>query len=98
MPHRFRGQGAMGTNRQNMVYRRWDDPRITVIKVKSADGYYWDTKHGAAIAGPKMLVGTAIGKTLDNSLEGQLVFWLRVFMDVQSDAYSIKNSRAFFNT
>ena len=81
-----------------MVYRRWDDPRITVIKVKPADGYYWDTKHGAAITGPKMLVGAAIGKTLDNSLEGRLMFWLRVFMDVQSDAYSIKNSRAFFNT
>jgi len=51
-----------------------DDPRITVIKVKPMDGYYWDTKHGAAIAGAKMLVGAAIGKTLDDSVEGQLVF------------------------
>jgi len=51
-----------------------DDPRITVIKVKPTDGYYWDTKHGAAIAGAKMLVGAAIGKTLDDSVEGQLVF------------------------
>ena len=51
-----------------------DDPRITVIKVTPTDGYYWDTKHGAAIAGAKMLVGAAIGKTLDDSVEGQLVF------------------------
>jgi general stress protein 26 len=53
---------------------REDDPRITVIKVKPTDDYYWDTKHGAAIAGAKMLVGAAIGKTLDDSVEGQLVF------------------------
>jgi general stress protein 26 len=51
-----------------------DDPRITVIKVKPTDGYYWDTKHGAAIAGAKMLVGAAIGKTLDDSVEGRLEF------------------------
>ena len=51
-----------------------DDARITVIKVAPSDGYYWDTKHGTAVAGVKMLVGTAIGKTLDDSLEGQLRF------------------------
>src|ERR1051325_1611074 len=51
-----------------------DDPRITVIKVTPSDGYYWDTKHGAAIAGAKMLVGAAIGKTLDDSIEGHLQF------------------------
>jgi len=51
-----------------------DDPRITVIKVRPTDGYYWDTKHGMVIAGAKMLVGAAIGKTLDDSVEGQLVF------------------------
>jgi general stress protein 26 len=51
-----------------------DDPRITVIKVTPTEGYYWDTKHGAAIAGAKMLIGAAIGKTLDDSVEGQLVF------------------------
>ena len=51
-----------------------DDPRITVIKVTPTDGYYWDTKHGTAIAGAKILVGAAIGKILDDSVEGQLVF------------------------
>jgi general stress protein 26 len=49
-----------------------DDPRITVIKVTPTDGYYWDTKHGNAIAGAKMLVGAAIGKTLDDSIEGRV--------------------------
>ena len=37
-------------------------------------GYYWDTKHGNAIAGVKMLIGAAIGKTLDDSIEGTLAF------------------------
>src|ERR1700761_8130680 len=33
-----------------------DDPRITVIRVTPDDGYYWDTKHGKAIAGAKMII------------------------------------------
>lgn len=49
-----------------------DDPRITVIKVVPTDGYYWDTKHGSAIAGVKMLIGAAIGKTMDDSIEGRV--------------------------
>lgn len=51
-----------------------DDPRITVIKVAPIDGYYWDTKHGNAVAGIKMLIGATIGKTLDDSIEGTLTF------------------------
>ena len=49
-----------------------DDPRISVIKFEPMDGYYWDTKHGSAIAGIKMMIGAAIGKTLDDSIEGRL--------------------------
>lgn len=49
-----------------------DDPRITVIKVTPTEGYYWDTKHGNAVAGIKMLIGAAIGRTLDDSIEGKL--------------------------
>lgn len=49
-----------------------DDPRITVIKVAPHDGYYWDTKHGMAVAGIKMLIGATIGKTLDDSIEGRI--------------------------
>lgn len=49
-----------------------DDPRVTVVKVTTAEGYYWDTKHGGLVAGIKMAVGAAIGKTLDDSIEGKL--------------------------
>ena len=49
-----------------------DDPRITVIKVTPREGYYWDTKHGMAVAGVKMMIGAMIGKTLDDSIEGRL--------------------------
>jgi general stress protein 26 len=49
-----------------------DDPRITVLKVTPTDGYYWDTKHGNAVAGVKMLIGAAIGKTLDDSIQGKV--------------------------
>ena len=49
-----------------------DDPRITVIQVVPTGGYYWDTKHGDTVAGVKMLIGAAIGKTLDDSIEGKL--------------------------
>jgi general stress protein 26 len=50
-----------------------EDPRITVIRVTPRDGYYWDTKHGGAIAAMKMVVGAVIGKTMDDSVEGRLV-------------------------
>ncbi|GAA5144940.1 hypothetical protein GCM10023213_35890 [Prosthecobacter algae] len=61
----------------NPIIKTWftggvDDPRITVIKVTPEDGYYWDTKHGNAIAGLKMMVGALLGKTMDDSIEGSL--------------------------
>lgn len=49
-----------------------DDPRITVIGVAPSGGCYWDNKHGNAVAGIKMIIGAAIGKTLDDSVEGTL--------------------------
>lgn len=49
-----------------------DDPRITVIKVTPTEGYYWDTKHGDAVAGVKTLIGTALRKTMDDSVQGTL--------------------------
>ena len=49
-----------------------DDPRITVVKVTATEGYYWDNKHGDAIALLKMAAGAVIGKTLDDSIEGKL--------------------------
>lgn len=47
-----------------------DDPRITVLTFVPREGYYWDNKHGDAVAGIKMMIGAAIGKTLDDSVEG----------------------------
>ncbi len=49
-----------------------DDPRISVIKIKPMDAYYWDNKHGNAVAFVKMAVGAVIGKTLDDTVEGEL--------------------------
>lgn len=49
-----------------------DDPRITAIQVEAEEGYYWDNKHGNAIAFAKMAIGAALGKTLDDSIEGKL--------------------------
>lgn len=49
-----------------------DDPRIRVIKVSPRAGYYWDTKHGNAVAGVKMLIGATLGVTLDDSVEGTI--------------------------
>ena len=49
-----------------------DDPRISVIKVKPTDGYYWDTKHGKIIAFAKIAAGAVLGKTLDDSIEGKI--------------------------
>jgi general stress protein 26 len=61
----------------NPILKAWftegeDDPRITVIKVAVQDGYYWDNKHGNAVALVKTAIGAAIGQTLDDSIEGKL--------------------------
>jgi general stress protein 26 len=48
------------------------DPRITVIRVKPTEGYYWDNKHGNAVAFIKTAIGAALGKTMDDSIEGHL--------------------------
>lgn len=59
------------------LFKTWftegkDDPRISVVKVTPTEGYYWDTKHGFAVAGAKMVIGAITGKTLDDSIEGNL--------------------------
>ncbi|RYG18186.1 MAG: general stress protein [Chitinophagaceae bacterium] len=59
------------------IFKTWftegqDDPRISVVKVTPTEGYYWDTKHGFAVAGVKMAIGALTGKTLDDSIEGKL--------------------------
>ncbi len=49
-----------------------NDPRISVIKFTANEGYYWDVKHGNFIAGIKMLIGATIGKTMDDSIQGEI--------------------------
>ncbi|MFT3883300.1 MAG: pyridoxamine 5'-phosphate oxidase family protein [Gemmatales bacterium] len=49
-----------------------DDPRITILKLKAEEGYYWATKHGSIIVGIKMMIGAMLGKTMDDSIEGRL--------------------------
>lgn len=49
-----------------------DDPRISVIQFIPQTGYYWDNKHGNAIAGIKVLISAVSGKTMDDSIEGNL--------------------------
>lgn len=61
----------------NPILKTWftegeDDPRIAVIRVEPIEAYYWDNKHGNAIAFIKQLAGAAMGKTLDDSVEGKL--------------------------
>jgi general stress protein 26 len=61
----------------NPMIKTWftegvDDPRITVIKVDIQDGYYWDNKHGNMIAFIKTAAGAVLGKTMDDSIEGNI--------------------------
>lgn len=49
-----------------------NDPRISVIKVSADNGYYWDNKHGDAIALLKIAAGAIMGKTMDDSIEGKI--------------------------
>jgi general stress protein 26 len=49
----------MATDIENWFTEGEDDPRITVIKVSPTQGYYWDNKHGNAVAFVKQLVGAA---------------------------------------
>lgn len=49
-----------------------DDPKITLLKVVPTKIYYWDTKHGELIAFAKMAASVITGKTMDDSVEGNL--------------------------
>lgn len=49
-----------------------DDPTISVIQFIPESGYYWDNKHGNAIAGIKVLLSAVSGKSMDDSIEGTL--------------------------
>jgi len=59
------------------LFKTWftegiDDPRISVIQFTPDTGYYWDTKHGQVVSFAKQVAGAIMGKTLDDSVEGNL--------------------------
>lgn len=61
----------------NPLLKTWftegeNDPRISVLRFIPSTGYYWDTKHGQAVAFAKQVVGAITGKTLDDSIEGNI--------------------------
>ena len=79
----LKGTATISTDREKLeelwepVIGTWftegiEDPRITVIKVTPYEGYYWDNKHGDAVAGIKMVIGAVLGKTMDDSIEGKV--------------------------
>jgi general stress protein 26 len=49
-----------------------DDPRISLLRVDPISGEYWDNRHGAAIAGIKMLFGAIVGKRVNEGVHGSL--------------------------
>lgn len=51
-----------------------DDPNISLLKVVPTNVYYWDNKHGDMVAFAKMVTSIVIGKTMDDSVEGNLEF------------------------
>lgn len=77
------GQATINDNREkikelwNPMLKTWftkgiDDPRISVIRFEPDGGYYWDTKNNIAIGLLKRVAGAITGKTLDDSIEGEL--------------------------
>jgi general stress protein 26 len=49
-----------------------DDPEITLIRIRTQEAYYWDTKDGAVISLIKMGVAAITGQEQDQGVEGTL--------------------------
>lgn len=47
-----------------------EDPRITVIRVRPTEAYYWDTLHGKVVSLLGIAASALTGKTMDNGVEG----------------------------
>jgi len=63
----------------NPLLKTWfqggeDDAEISLIKVVPTHVHYWDTKHGELVAFIKMATSVVTGKTMDDSVEGDLHF------------------------
>jgi general stress protein 26 len=49
-----------------------DDPKISLIKVKPLDAYYWDTKENKVISLLKIVISAVTGKENDGGVEGTI--------------------------
>lgn len=49
-----------------------EDPSISVIKVNTKEGYYWDTEHGMMVSFLKMATSLVMGTTMDDGVEGKM--------------------------
>lgn len=48
------------------------DPKLTLIRFRPQEGFYWDTKHGKMVAFAKMVASMVTGSTMDDSVEGKI--------------------------
>jgi len=53
------------------ILEKFGEERVSIRSHRFPD-LLWDNKHGNTVAGVKMLIGAALGKTLDDSIEGKL--------------------------
>lgn len=79
----LRGKATISQDKK-MIHELWDgiaknwfpqgkdDPRISIIQFSPEAGHYWDTKHGAGLAGAKMLFGLITGKPMNVGVQGEL--------------------------
>ncbi|WP_205685687.1 pyridoxamine 5'-phosphate oxidase family protein [Flavipsychrobacter stenotrophus] len=49
-----------------------EDPSISVIKVTTDGGYYWDTEHGKVVSFIKMAASLVTGETKDDGVQGTM--------------------------
>jgi general stress protein 26 len=61
----------------NPLVKTWfnggkEDPELTLIKVVPKEVYYWDTKHNKYVSLAKILVGSIVGKQMDDGVQGKI--------------------------
>ncbi len=49
-----------------------DDPDISIIRVRTEEGYYWDTKDGKMVSFLKIVAAAVTGKSMDGGVEGKM--------------------------
>ncbi|MCE3281282.1 MAG: ral stress protein [Chitinophagaceae bacterium] len=49
-----------------------DDPELTIIRVRPAESYYWDTKSNKLVSLISIVAGAVTGKEMDSGIEGDI--------------------------